>query len=306
MASMITDRVVDALQHCRLKAYLLLHGAEGIQTTYEKLLIEQRVSLRPKALEKIRQEYSETEVADDLKLSVANLRKGAALILNARLENDRYALLFDAIRKIDGPSKLGNCSYEPVMFCDALRALASDRRQLAVRAVLLARVQGTLPSRGVVYLGRDSARASIRLRSSLVAAQNLLREAEHLQRAEAPPKLMLNDHCRICGFRDRCRDQAIREDNLSLLRGIVEKTIRRYARRGVLTLTQLAHTFRPRRRGKRADVPLKLRDHALHALAIRDRTIYVLGAPKLPSAPVRIYLDIESDPDEGFTYLMLR
>jgi predicted RecB family nuclease len=77
-----------------------------------------------------------------------------------------------------------------------------------------------------------------------------------------------------------------------------------YARKGVLTLTQLAHTFRPRRRGKRADAPLRLRDHALHALAIRDQTIYVLGAPILPTAPVRIYLDVEGDPDEGFTYLI--
>jgi transposase IS66 family protein/RNase H-like protein len=72
----------------------------------------------------------------------------------------------------------------------------------------------------------------------------------------------------------------------------------------VLTLTQLAHTFRPRRRGKRADAPPKLRDHALHALAIRDQTIYVFGAPKLPTAPARIYLDMEGDPEEGFTYLI--
>jgi predicted RecB family nuclease len=125
-----------------------------------------------------------------------------------------------------------------------------------------------------------------------------------LQRADTPPKLLLNDHCRICAFRDRCRDQAIREDNLSLLRGISEKTIKRYARNGVLTLTQLAHTFRPQRRGKRTDAPLKLRDHALHALAIRDRTIDVLGAPKLPSAPVCMYLDVEGDPEEGFAYLI--
>jgi hypothetical protein len=47
-----------------------------------------------------------------------------------------------------------------------------------------------------------------------------------------------------------------------------------------------------------------LRDHALHALAIRDQTIYVLGAPKLPTALVRIYLDIEGDLEDGFTYLI--
>jgi predicted RecB family nuclease len=304
MACRITDDVINALQHCRLKAYFRLRGEEGPRCGYEKLLIEQRANAQRKAIEKIRREYRETEVATDLDLSVANLRKGAAFILSARLDDDRHAVVFDALRKTDGPSTLGDFRYQPVTFCAARRVLASDRQQLAVRAVLLARVQGALPDGGVVYLGRDSARTSIRFGSALAAAENLLRDAERLQRAEGPPKLLLNDHCRICEFRERCREQAIREDNLSLLRGVGEKTIKRYARKGVLTLTQLAHTFRPRRRGKRSDAPLKLRDHALHALAIRDKTVYVLGTPKLPTASVRIYLDIESDPEEGFTYLI--
>ena len=304
MVCRVSDDIIDALQHCRLKAYFKLHGQEGPKCGYEKLLIEQRANVQCKAHEKTRREYRETELATDLNLSVANLRKGPAFILGARLDDDRHAVSFDGLRKTDGPSTLGDFRYEPVMFCAARRVRASDRQQLAARGVLLARVQGTLPVGGVVYLGPDSARSSIRFGPTLTAAENLLRDAERLQRADAPPKLVLNDHCRICEFRDRCRDQAIREDNLSLLRGVGEKASKRYARKGVLTLTQLAHTFRPRRRGKRADSPLKLRDHALHALAIRDQTIYVLGAPKLPTAPVRMYLDIESDPEEGYTYLI--
>ena len=164
--------------------------------------------------------------------------------------------------------------------------------------------QGAFPRSGIVYLGSDSTRTAIRFGSGLAAAENLLKEAERVQRAEVPPKLLLNDHCRICTFRDRCRNQAIGEDNLSLLRGIGEKTIKRYARKGILTLTQLAHTFRPRRRGKRAKVPLNRRDHALHALAIRDKTIYVLGAPELQTGPVRIYVDMEGDPEDGYIYLI--
>jgi predicted RecB family nuclease len=125
-----------------------------------------------------------------------------------------------------------------------------------------------------------------------------------MQRSETQPKLLLNDHCHLCEFRDRCRAQAIREDNLSLLRGLGEKTIRKYSRKGLLTLTQLAHTFRPRRRGKRSDQPLRVRDHALHALAIRDKTIYVFGQPELPTAAVRIYVDFEGNLDQDFIYLI--
>jgi hypothetical protein len=47
-----------------------------------------------------------------------------------------------------------------------------------------------------------------------------------------------------------------------------------------------------------------VRDHALHALAIRDRTIYVLGRPELPVSRVRIYVDCEGHADDGFIYLI--
>ncbi|MEZ2144568.1 TM0106 family RecB-like putative nuclease [Bradyrhizobium sp. DN5] len=304
MSSKIADDVIDALQHCRLKAYFQLRGEQGTQSGYERLLIEQRANLQSKAIEKIRRDYLKAELTTDLNLSVANLRQGAALVLGSCLENDRYAVHFDALRRIDGPSVLGNFRYEPVLFCAAPRVRALDRQQLATRAVLLGRLQGALPSGGTVYLGRNGARTNIRFGSTLTAAETLLRDAERLQRADIPPKLLLNDHCRICAFRDRCRDQAIREDNLSLLRGIGEKTIKRYARKGILTLTQLAHTFRPRRRGKRTDIPLTRRDHALHALAIRDKTLYVLGSPTIPMATVRIYVDMEGDPEDGSIYLI--
>jgi predicted RecB family nuclease len=72
----------------------------------------------------------------------------------------------------------------------------------------------------------------------------------------------------------------------------------------VFTLTQLARTFRPRRKGKQSDRGGKRRYHALQAMAIRDRTIYVLGEPKVPSGTVRIYLDLEGVPEDDFVYLI--
>jgi hypothetical protein len=62
MARKITDSVIDALQYCRLKAYFKLHGEEGVQCGYEKLLIEQRANVQRKAIEKIQREYSHNEI----------------------------------------------------------------------------------------------------------------------------------------------------------------------------------------------------------------------------------------------------
>ena len=144
----------------------------------------------------------------------------------------------------------------------------------------------------------------MRFSAGLEAAEVLLDEITRMQRGEATPKLRLNDHCQICEFRPWCHAQAVKEDNLSLLRGLGEKEIKSYGRKGLFTLTQLAHTFRPRRKGKRSDHGSKHRYHALQALAIRDKTVYVLGAPDVPSGTVRIYLDTEGNPEEGFVYLI--
>ncbi|MGJ4960362.1 TM0106 family RecB-like putative nuclease [Bradyrhizobium sp. HKCCYLRH2015] len=304
MSSRITGDIIDALLHCRLKAHFQLRGERGTPSEYEKLQIEQRGRLLPKAFERIRSDCGDAKLLTDLSITSADLRKGAAFILGASQVDDRYAVHFDALRKIDEPSALGSFQYEPAIFCATPRVTASDRQRLAVRAVLLARFQGAFPNGGTAYFGPRCLRTSIRFGSMLAKAEALLRDAERIQRAEVPPKLVLNDHCRICAFRERCHAQAVREDNLTLLRGLGDKTIKRYARSGILTLTQLAHTFRPRRRGKRSDHPFTQRDHALHALAIRDKTVYVLGSPELRTAEVRIFVDMEGDPDKQFIYLI--
>jgi predicted RecB family nuclease len=124
-----------------------------------------------------------------------------------------------------------------------------------------------------------------------------------LRSSGQPPPLILNDRCKVCEFRHRCRQQAVEQGNPSLLGGIGEKEIKAYARKGILTLTQLVQTFRPRRNGKRAERS-KRRYHALQAMAIRDKTVFVLGTPTMPVSPVKVYLDVEGDPDEGYIYLI--
>ena len=77
---------------------------------------------------------------------------------------------------------------------------------------------------------------------------------------------------------------------LSLLQGLSEKEIRKYNKRGILTVTQLSCTFRPHKRNKRSKQKSQLHNPALQALAIRDKKIYVLGTPELPCASTQIYL----------------
>ena len=62
----------------------------------------------------------------------------------------------------------------------------------------------------------------------------------------SPPDLVLIPHCAECELQTRCRQKAEEKDDLSLLSGMTEKERRNLHDKGILTVTQLSYTFRPR------------------------------------------------------------
>jgi hypothetical protein len=115
---------------------------------------------------------------------------------------------------------------------------------------------------------------------------------------------MLNRHCHLCEFRERCRSAAIEKDDISLLETVGEKELRKLNRKGIFTVTQLSCTFRPRRKSKRVKRPGSMRYSALQALAIREKKVHVCGTPDLPRRKVQVFLDAEGSGDGGFAYLL--
>jgi predicted RecB family nuclease len=304
MATKITRDVLESYLKCKTKAHLKLAGHQGSMSDYEGLLVASRQEARQKALGKILAKHPEAEVARDILLTAAALRAGPSFVLDAALEDDLLSLRFDGLKKVDGPSKLGDFHYVPMLFHEGRKVGKQQRLLLELYGLLLSRLQGQMPSSGIIWHGKECRTTKVRLNADLRSTERFLREVKEMVVAESPSRLILNDHCQVCEFRQRCHDQAVKEDNISLLRGMGEKEIRSYARKGIFTVTQLAHTFRPRRRGRRAPPKENHRYHALQALAVRDKRVYVFGTPQLPDAPVHVYLDIEGNPEEGFDYLV--
>jgi predicted RecB family nuclease len=302
MAGKITRDTLESYLLCKTKAHLKLAGHCGDSSDYERLLIATRQEVREKAIAKILERHLDT--VRDIALSAKALRSGPAVVLDAVLDDNALALAFDGLKKVDGPSKLGEFHYVPILFHEGHTVGKDQRLLLEVYGVLLSQIQGRLPSNAVVWHGRECRSTKIKLNADMRRAERLIREVKELASADSPPRLILNNHCQICEFRQRCHDEAILEDNISLLRGVGEKEISRFARRGIFTVSQLAHTFRPRRKGKRQVERTHKRFHALQALAVRDKRVYVLGTPDCPPASVKIYVDAEGDPDEGYVYLI--
>jgi predicted RecB family nuclease len=304
MSAKITRDALEGFLHCKYKARLKLAGEQGSKCDYECLIDGSRQRLRRQATEMILARHGEGEVAAGVPLTEAGLRQGQPFLLNAVLEDGLFSLPFDGLKKVEGASKLGDFHYIPVLFHEERRVGKVQRRLLELLGLLLSRIQGRMPANGIIYHGRECKAGRARLSPDVRRAEQILRELQEMAVGEAAPKLLLNDHCQVCEFRRRCHQQAVQEDSLSLLRGMGEKELKAYSRKGLLTLTQLAHTFRPRRKGKRQAKSTHKRYHALQALAIRDKRIYVFGTPELRESATRIYLDMEGDPEEGYVYLI--
>jgi predicted RecB family nuclease len=255
------------------------------------------VSSRAQALARLVARFGEGDACRGSAVTAAVLKQGAPILLDAGLEDEGLSLRLDALKRVDGASKVGNHHYIPILHSYGDKVGRREKLLLAVLGLALARIQGLRPVSGLVARGPEARLGKVRLDPKLYwQAEQVVTDLKRLQQGGKPLRLVLNDHCQVCEFRQKCHEQAVQEDNLSLLRGIGEKEIRNLGRKGILTLTQLAHTFRPKRKGKRQERRTGRHFHALKALAIRDKKIYVLGTPTLPDSPVHAYLDIEGVP----------
>jgi predicted RecB family nuclease len=300
----ITGDIIESYLTCKLKAHLKLAGNQGIRSDYEGFLLQTRREVRQQAIGKILSKTSRDDVASNIPLTAASLRAGSSYVLDTILEDDLLSVSFDGLKKVDGPSGLGDFHYVPMLFHEANAVGKAQRLLLELLGWILSRSQGRLPAYGIVWHGRECKVTKVRLNPDTQRSERLLRELKEMASPGLPPSLILNNHCPVCEFRQRCHDQAVQEDNISLLRGIGDKEIRKLNRKGIFTIAQLSCIFRLRKRGKRVKRQNQPHYFALQASAIRDKKIYVLKPPPIPSSPVRIYLDIEGNSERTFVYLL--
>lgn len=304
MTSKITSDLLEAHLNCKVKAHLKLAEQQGAKSEFEVMLADLREGVRLRALDKILSQEPLDQVERGITLTRAALRRGSAFILDAVLEDDWCLLRFDGLKRVNGSSKIGAFHYVPMLFHESRHLRKVQKQLLALYGILIAEIQGKQPEIGLVWHGSDCAVSTVRLNVHRRDAARHLDSLREMQTSTSEPLLVLNDHCPVCEFRQRCHSQATNDDNLSLLRGLGEKEIKSYARKGIFTVSQLSHTFRPRRKGKRAEPGSHKRHHSLQAMAVRDKTIFVLGSPQLGTSPVQVYLDIEATSEDSFVYLI--
>jgi predicted RecB family nuclease len=195
-------------------------------------------------------------------------------------------------------------SYAPILFLNNEKVTKHDRLLLAFQALVISLVQGMMPEVGKIIHGSAFNVIRVKLAPLIEEVQRLVAQIEADSLEKAPPTLTLNRHCPACPFRQECLQAAEQTDDLSLLRSLSEKEITALRSRGVTTLTQFSHTYRPGRRGKRRAERARKHDPALQALAMREKKVYVMDPPEMVAPKVALYLDVEGVPDRDFDYLL--
>jgi len=300
----ITGEILEAYLNCKTKAHLKLQGEQDTSTDYELLRSEMRDKIRLEAFKKIEAAHPEAEVFSNLQATVSTLKRGG-VFLEAHIEVSPLHLIIDGLQKAPGPCNLGNFHYLPLLCYEGQTIRQNQRQLMAILGTVIGNLQGRMPAIGLIYHARECKLTRVQLSAGLQEkARRILHEVKELHASEQPPSLILNSHCRMCEFRDRCHAQAMNDDDLSLLRGMGEKEIRKYNRKGIFTTTQLSCTFRLRKKGKRVKRVQRPHYFALQAAAIRDKKVYVLKPPTLSQSSVQIYLDIEGDQERSFVYLL--
>jgi predicted RecB family nuclease len=207
-----------------------------------------------------------------------------------------YSDLF-IVERLRGGSALGTYYYSPIIFTPNEKLSKEDSLEITYDAIILEALQARMPEHGKAVHGNGFRTSRVNIGSQIEKVKNIIAKIRKIDLGN-PPKMILNRHCYVCEFKDSCRIKAIEKDDLSLITGISQKEIETQNKKGIFTVTQYSHTFRPRKRFKKA-YPFNLK-----ALAIRENKVYVLGSPEIAMPINQIYLDLEGDPDRDFYYLI--
>ena len=300
MRHKISSELVEAFSLCPRKAFLLMTGATASPGPhdYEVVIREQAEANRQAHCARLAEGGEVVPFG-----GLSEMAAGREIVADADLTADGLHARCDFLTKVNESSRLGRFSYEPVKVIGTCRASRPDTLGLAYQGLVLGEVQGRQPSSGTLVLLGDR-RGKVKLVGKYKEVRRIvdaLRAWAGNPAGDAPP-VVLNKHCPSCPFRDACLQQAEKEDNLSLLDRMTPKLMRKYHDKGIFTVKQLSHLFKPRRSRKKAKRQVR-HSLELQALAIRTGKVHVEHLPELPRSPVELFLDFEGVPDRDSYYL---
>jgi predicted RecB family nuclease len=296
----ITNEALEAYCYCAQKFYLKLQGARGTKTDYELMRDQSRSRTRSNAIRRFARGPGSGTV---MQLTQTTLQNAPQYIFDGIYEDQNFALHIDGVRKVAHTSDPREYSFHPILFSGSLRTDKQHKTILRAYGYALSTILAKQVLVGFVWNAHDCT-TRVHLGLDRRNFSNWIDRLLAARRSASPPPLFLNDHCSICEFQERCRQQALDEGNLSLLKGMTLNEIAKYNSKGLFTVHQVSYTFRARRKPKRARGVTGPHYFSLQAQALRENKIFIHGSVNFTVGAPRVYFDIEGTPESRVDYLI--
>ena len=248
--------------------------------------------------------------------TLAAMRAGADVIVQARLEHGSWAGWPDVLLRVDSKSLFGSWRYEPVETKLATETRGATLIQLCLYGDLLAELQGSVPEfLRVVVPDADfepesyrfeEFRAYFRLVRRNFEAELHRPLPESVEAAVPYPEPVA--HCEICNWYPKCARRWAEDDYVSLVAGIKKTQRKELAAWGITTLAGLAQiplplSRKPRQGSVAAFERLREQARLQFEARVTGKPTYELlpieqghGLTALPApSPLDIFLDLEGD-----------
>ena len=301
MNKVISSDILVAYSQCHRLAYLLLCTEEkGAPHEYVRMLRQKRKASHHQYVNTIIQNRVDIQLCP-----VKGLDENSDVLVNARLQAKGLEVHCDVLTRVKSNSYQEQYLYVPILFTGTYLVTKAQKLRVMYISYVLAQIQKKDPEVGEI-ITVDGKSHKVKLGNKNKILVPLLEPLQKWANDSSPksPPIVLNKHCPICQFENKCKHRAMEEDNLSLLAKVTPKIIQRYEKKGIFTVKQLSYLYKPRRRKKRTcNLPQLNHKIELQALSIRTGKIYLQALPQLKRQFVELFLDIEGVPDLQFYYL---
>jgi hypothetical protein len=246
---MVTNELFRSFVDCPYKGFLKVAGMVGTKCAFEQHEATQSAEFSIRAADHLTFGCCENQVIRGPTSLSDWLGDRPSLILDATASESELSWKFHGIDCRTG-------GVTPIRFVHRAKPSYHDKLVAACDGVILSEAYRIPIQQVQMIYGPALTATKVNLRTHrgptrlAIAAQRILGDLRTLIANRSEPKMVLNRHCTVCEFRNRCRQQAEQRDDLSLLQGLTSADVASMNARGIFTVTQLAYTFRAKTMGR--------------------------------------------------------
>ena len=219
----ITSDLFQVYLKCSMKCWLRAAGEVSAGNTYAEWVKTQDESYRVAETARFVGESSNSEVLispEPKTLKSANWQIATNVALKSQMNSCFVESCLHAVERMPSDGRGNPARLIPIRFIFRNKLTKDDKLLLSFDAFVLSEALGREISLGKIIHG--DGHACLRVKAPPLAGEvrKLLKNVATLLSSPTPPDPVLNRHCVECEFRDRCREKALKTDDLSLLAGM--------------------------------------------------------------------------------------